>query len=421
MTDAAWEQATLGVKSHGGLGLRDARSLALSAFLASRIVARPHVRELASHMEQCGLAASLQIVEAFDKRTDMALSKLVSLLDMTTGGSLVDTLTSLADAAQRQWDSLFDTDGEELVPERGVRTPAPPGLGAGLVPADEDGDPEHPESTTRTTTLHIQKTIYVVVDRRRSASILDALASEGDFSGIRRLQELGHTENDHSWLWALSKHKGPVLDAPDYIEGVRMRLGIAGPDEPVPCQLCGVVPFGGAGSHAHCCSRAQSTRGHNCVVRGLLAATTQCDPNAELEARGLIPGTDLRPADVLTGCLNHGLTALDVGIASPDADAAAGTDCVAAMYSRKVEYYAPHRDALDRQNIEYQPVTWSAYGRPHPQTTAILRTLATRLARRRGCSDAEWRYRRLRAGLVTEIWRRGAKMVRSCWPDLEGD
>ena len=127
-----------------------------------------------------------------------------------------------------------------------------------------------------------------------------------------------------------------------------------------------------------------------------------------------------RPTDS-TSCLNHGLTALDVGIASPDAEAAAGRDCTIAMYAKKIDYYAPHKESLDSQNIEYQPMIWSAYGRPHPQTTAILRTLATRIARRRGCSDAEWRYRCLRASLVTEIWRRGAKMVRSCWPDLEDD
>ena len=144
-------------------------------------------------------------------------------------------------------------------------------------------------------------------------------------------------------------------------------------------------------------------------------AAALVDPLTELEAAGLVPGTLLRPADVLTGALGAGLTALDIGIASPDA-ANAGDDCVASMYARKVDYYEPHNDVLDRQNIGYQPLVWSAYGRPHPRTTAILRTLATRLARRRGCSDAEWRYRRLRATVNAEIWRRAAKMVSSCWP-----
>ena len=41
------------------------------------------------------------------------------------------------------------------------------------------------------------------------------------------------------------------------------------------------------------------------------------DPGAELEAPGLILGTLLRPADVLTGAFGPGKLALDIGIASP--------------------------------------------------------------------------------------------------------
>ena len=61
------------------------------------------------------------------------------------------------------------------------------------------------------------------------------------------------------------------------------------------------------------------------------------------------------------------------------------------------------------------------WGLPHPRTTVILRTLATRLARRRGCSVAEWGYRRLRAAVGVEIWRRAARQVMACWPACEED
>ena len=94
-------------------------------------------------------------------------------------------------------------------------------------------------------------------------------------------------------------------------------------------------------------------------------AANACGPGTELEAPGLIPGTRLRPADVLTGALGNGLVALDVGIASPDA-VAAGQDCVQNMYRRKTEYYEAHSDTL-------------------------------------GC----------------EIWRRAASQVMACWPDRE--
>ena len=84
------------------------------------------------------------------------------------------------------------------------------------------------------------------------------------------------------------------------------------------------------------------------------------------------------------------------------------------MYARKTEYYAPYSDVLDRQNVLYQPLVWSAYGRPHPRTTSILRTLATRLARRRGCSDGAWRYRRLASAAGVALCRRAA--AQACWP-----
>ena len=112
------------------------------------------------------------------------------------------------------------------------------------------------------------------------------------------------------------------------------------------------------------------------------------------------------------------MTALDIGIASPDAEHA-GADCAVTMYANKTERYSAYAGILDAQNVAYQPLVWTAYGRPHPRTTAILRTLATRLARRRGCSDGEWRYRRLRAAVGVEIWRRAARKVMACWPACE--
>ena len=127
----------------------------------------------------------------------------------------------------------------------------------------------------------------------------------------------------------------------------------------------------------------------------------------------------LRPADVLTTALGHASTALDIGICSPDAQNA-GADCADTMYLRKMAYYQPHFAALERQNIEYMPITWSCYGRPHARTTSALRTLSTRIARRRGTASASAIYTQLHASITTEIWRRVARQVASCWPG-DGD
>ena len=210
------------------------------------------------------------------------------------------------------------------------------------------------------------------------------------------------------------------MDSELYVDALRVRLGVAGPSEPMPCELCGKALLDGAGSQARCCAKAESTRGHHGVSQTLFATVTRVDPTVELETPGLVPGTQLRPADVLTGALGAGLMAVDIGIASPDAQHA-GDDCLEAMYARKLQHYEEHLGALDRQTIAYQPLLFSCYGRPHPRTTTFLRTLAKRVARRRGCSAGEWCYRRLRAELGVEIWRRAASMACACWPSAAGD
>ena len=54
------------------------------------------------------------------------------------------------------------------------------------------------------------------------------------------------------------------------------------------------------GAHALCCAKAESTRGHNNVTRQLADELAGADPNAEVDPFGLVLGTELRPADILT-------------------------------------------------------------------------------------------------------------------------
>ena len=65
------------------------------------------------------------------------------------------------------------------------------------------------------------------------------------------------------------------------------------------------------------------------------------------------------------------LSALDVGICLPEA-AAAGSDCTESMRLHKLDDYADYLVELEAQNISYIPVTWSAFGRPHPAARWLL-------------------------------------------------
>ena len=415
LTDEAWQVATLSVKDCGGLGMREARTLAGSAFVASRIAARPHVRTLASHLVEAGIGNIDVVMSHYDKRTEAALVEIVNRLDREAGLTLANELEQAAERAQECWETLFEQGDGETASDASDRRPRRPGAGVGLLPNDEDEDEEHPDNSRSISAIKLQKLIYKHVDRRKVGEITQGMTDRLDAGALRRMADLAHPECDHSWLWALNKHRGPAMDAATYTDALRVRLGVAGPAAPLPCELCGQSLLDAAGSHALCCAKAESTRGHHGVSRTIFGMATQVDPAAEMEAPGLIPGTLLRPADVLTGALGVGLTAIDIGIASPDAQHA-GDDCLEAMYTRKVSHYEDHREALDRQNITYEPMLFSCYGRPHARATTLLCTLAKRIARRRGCSAGEWDYKRLRAAVGVEIWRRAAAMVQACWP-----
>ena len=90
-------------------------------------------------------------------------------------------------------------------------------------------------------------------------------------------------------------------------------------------------------------------------------------------------------------------------------------NCVVSMFQCKMEYYGPHLGALERQNIEYLPLIWSSYGRPHARTTAVLRTLSNRIARILDTACSADVLHHLAASISVEIWRRAARQVISCW------
>ena len=144
-----------------------------------------------------------------------------------------------------------------------------------------------------------------------------------------------------------------------------------------------------------------------------------CEPAAELESEGLIPGSALRLADVRTFALGHGAVALDVGVVSPHAIGSHG-NCVERLRRRKLEYYSPYEEVLADQNIKYQTLDWSCYGEPHPATTLILTESVERMAQRRGTADRQYHYRRRRRHIGVEICRRLANQIRSWWPP-DGD
>ena len=222
-----------------------------------------------------------------------------------------------------------------------------------------DEDPESPDGVGRTGP-GLQAQFSKLVDKCVVEGLRQEHATADALPDTRRLSELADKGCNHDWLWALCPQHGPTLQPEEFVEAVRLRLGAGGPEEPVPCRLCG-ASLDSAGNHALCCSLAEATRGHNAVRDELHRAAKAADSNAGTEPLGPIPShPSLRPADVFTSAATPGrLSALDVGICSPEA-AAAGEDCAESMQRRKLNDYAAHQRELQVQNILYEPVTWSA-------------------------------------------------------------
>ena len=200
------------------------------------------------------------------------------------------------------------------------------------------------------------------------------------------------------------------------MDAVRLRLGVAQGPPKQRCLVCGrdcTVD----GAHALCCAPGPSTRGHNEARDCLLALARRGDPHAEKEALGLLPtAPGSRPADVLTSAVGgNGLVALDVGIASPDSQAAvAAGDGLEAMRKRKANVYAGHEEGMRQSGLAYAPLPWSCWGREHADTTTMLESLCRRAARRQG--EANWRatLRFFRAEMGAILARRASAMWRQC-------
>ena len=137
--------------------------------------------------------------------------------------------------------------------------------------------------------------------------------NEGSWEARARLVELSVAEVDH---WRLNPHHGGVMEPKEYVDWVRLRLGCAGPGEPVPCAACQSGSLDTGAAHATYCALGEATRGHNAVTALVHAAAQSWDCTAETEAPGLIPGTDL------TSALGNTNTALEISISSPHAQQA---------------------------------------------------------------------------------------------------
>ena len=407
LPEASLRQAAAGV-AQGGLGFRRSADLAAAAFVASRAEARPFVAQLFAAMASEGVDVP-GAMELYDEQANEAMQRVIARLSPARG----------AQVARLCADALATAEARLAAIEAGRALTAPGApvgdghAGAQLLGELGAEDPQHPAAAQQD---RLQHSLAKLIDEDQLDRLARAMTEQNRDSDVRRLRELQDSTVSHEWLWALAPHAAGAIEPDAYIAAVRLRLGAGFASEPVPCQVCRGT-LDPQGTHALCCAQGASTRGHNDVRDQVFDLARLADSTAETETLGLLeaaPGS--RPADILTSAASPGrVSALDVGIASPEARHAGG-DCCEAMRARKMAKYARHLPALSAEGVDYQPLIWSCWGREHPETTAVLTQLAKRASRRQGLASHAPTLRHARAQVGAALARRAAAMLRSCLP-----
>ena len=81
----------------------------------------------------------------------------------------------------------------------------------------------------------------------------------------------------------------------------------------------------------------------------------------------------------------------------------------------------PFQTELDQAGVQYKPLIFSCYGRPHADSKKVISSLARRIARRSGKEESHVVERRLFTNVNLEIWRRSAKMIMACLPETAAE
>ena len=361
----------------GGVGL-------ISANLASIIMAM-----------SCVFQPS-DLIQELESAQQRALSHTRRLLGPHEQQLLEELLGAAAERAATDWQNLRAgrTPARGLAPRvahsRVESAPEPDdgqdvAMRAVLEAGHLRAEPDEMGRTLAASTLsgpHLQREIGLLVEAT-SFNEFFKRASEADDRTARRLTELLDGGTSHDWLWKVNPCEGSRLAEEDYLLALGSRLGAElVPAGEVSCALCGEM-LDAAAAHGLCCSKAESTRGHYAVVGAVADGLVLADPALQTEVRGLVPTSDL-PADILTNAALPGTqTALDITIAAPDAHHA-GPDACAAAYRRKMRRYSDILPALRRAGVIFQPLVWSAEGRPHPATVRILECALRMVRARRG-------------------------------------
>jgi hypothetical protein len=418
VTAEAHQQAGWGVKA-GGLGLRPGSAVALPAHVASLVEARPFVEALAEEMRRRGLAVAAEMEEV----ERVAVEALVE----REAGDLRERLSMGVNDARHVAERLAN----RILGGRGGEA-RDPGGGESGGGGGGDGGGEKKEERRSERGPRLQHRLLAALDDEALKGVLTGLGARREAAAIvrhRRLADLGSSQTNHDWLWAVNPAHGYVLHPDDYAVAVRLRLGLSVVEYEgeMKCGECELrIEADDVGRHALLCAKGKRTIGHNRIRDHLADLARLSDGRAQTEVGwaaavrgGGGDGDARRPADILTSAApvgSVGSVAIDIGITTPHTAAAvadAALDPLDAYYKAKVR---KNEEAARMAKWEYRPMIISAYGRAHPEAKKIVKRLALAGARRFGMKNAARIERAWWRNCGTLLMERACSMVTRCTP-----
>ena len=217
----ALDQASLGVRD-GGLAARRAADTVTSAFLASRVRARPLVMRIAETLRDSELLPE-GFSAAYDHKVSLAATCIRQCLSPAAAMRFDDLLSDWTTKATDEVDAIL---GQQR-PNHQRSGCMYAGLGEALVQPAGGEDPEW-----ETERGGLQHELSRLLDAEKAAQLESRLGGQSRWSDVRRLRELRDPSTSHDWLWSLNPVHGAIVPSDEFSTAVRIRLGAFLTDEP---------------------------------------------------------------------------------------------------------------------------------------------------------------------------------------------
>ena len=238
-----------------------------------------------------------------------------------------------------------------------------------------------------------QKEISLGIDLHNKDCLLDEIKTS---SSLREQARMASLSLPHAGDWLNTTpilSLGLHLRSSEFIPAARYRLGVPVYESDSPCIAC-QRHNDKLGDHAlHCGHTGERISRHNHLRDALHEIAAAAALNPSKEDRFLIPGEDVRPADVLLPYWENGRdTAVDVTVVSSLQEATVANAAVTPghalnfAFSKKVNKAS---DACRAQGLEFIPFVLEALGGFHSAADRQVKKLGAALARHNGQPEDE--------------------------------